>query len=203
MVTQGKAKENPKDKKKMKKKVSAEAYTANRKVVSKYEEDSKGCVHVRARPGRATDIHSIAERVKREKIRERTRYLESLVPGLDKTLGNAEAIEQIISYVLSLQQQVQFLNMKIAELNPNPDYSVDDFLADEALTELRQNNPCMTMPTSEVVNSGYDHLNPIQQAVPGTGTEFISSSQVAGTTDNLSWMPGPPFNEQWSNSLGV
>ncbi|RWW56709.1 hypothetical protein BHE74_00036567 [Ensete ventricosum] len=43
-----------------------------------------GCIHVRARRGEATDSHSLAERVRREKITERMKVLQSLVPGCEK-----------------------------------------------------------------------------------------------------------------------
>ncbi|KAL6996861.1 hypothetical protein U1Q18_006989, partial [Sarracenia purpurea var. burkii] len=54
-----------------------------------------GYIHVRARRGQATDSHSLAERVRREKISERMKVLQALVPGCDK-----------------------FLSMKLASVNP-------------------------------------------------------------------------------------
>jgi BHLH transcription factor Upa20 len=72
------------------------------------EEEPKGYIHVRARRGQATDNHSLAERVlctiacvfsppsclsvlpfnflqvRRERISERMRVLQALVPGCDK-----------------------------------------------------------------------------------------------------------------------
>ncbi|XP_020871999.1 transcription factor bHLH137 isoform X2 [Arabidopsis lyrata subsp. lyrata] len=51
------------------------------------EEPPKDYIHVRARRGQATDSHSLAERVRREKISERMRTLQNLVPGCDKFLS--------------------------------------------------------------------------------------------------------------------
>ncbi|ONM26525.1 BHLH transcription factor [Zea mays] len=45
----------------------------------------KDYIHVRARRGQATDSHSLAERVRREKISERMKLLQDLVPGCSKT----------------------------------------------------------------------------------------------------------------------
>nr|XP_048330234.1 transcription factor bHLH137 isoform X2 [Ziziphus jujuba var. spinosa] len=59
------------------------------------EEPSRDYIHVRARRGQATDSHSLAERVRREKISERMKMLQKLVPGCDK-----------------------FLSMKLASVNP-------------------------------------------------------------------------------------
>nr|ACF81983.1 unknown [Zea mays] len=75
-------------------------------------------IHVRARRGQATDSHSLAERVRRERISERMRYLQELVPGCSKVTGKAGMLDEIINYVQSLQKQVEFLSMKIAASNP-------------------------------------------------------------------------------------
>ncbi|XP_047325405.1 transcription factor BHLH094-like isoform X2 [Impatiens glandulifera] len=64
-------------------------------------------IHVRARRGQATDSHSLAERVRREKISERMRYLQDLVPGCNKITGKAGMLDEIINYVQSLQRQIE------------------------------------------------------------------------------------------------
>ncbi|KAK8540350.1 hypothetical protein V6N13_038903 [Hibiscus sabdariffa] len=75
-------------------------------------------IHVRARRGQATDSHSLAERVRREKISERMKILQSLVPGCDKVSGKTVMLDEIINYVQSLQIQVEFLSTKLASINP-------------------------------------------------------------------------------------
>ncbi|KAI3851180.1 hypothetical protein MKX03_007245 [Papaver bracteatum] len=75
-------------------------------------------VHVRARRGQASDSHSLAERVRREKISERLKMLQSLVPGCDKVNSKAHMLDEIINYVQSLQVQVEMLSMKLAYMNP-------------------------------------------------------------------------------------
>lgn len=82
------------------------------------EEPPTGYIHVRARRGQATDSHSLAERVRREKISERMNILQKLVPGCEKVTGKAQMLDEIINYVQSLQNQVEFLSMKLASLNP-------------------------------------------------------------------------------------
>nr|WIE96180.1 basic helix-loop-helix transcription factor [Loropetalum chinense var. rubrum] len=71
-------------------------------------------IHVRAKRGQATDSHSLAERVRREKINERFRSLQDLVPGCYKTMGMAVMLDVIIKYVQSLQNQIEFLSMKLS-----------------------------------------------------------------------------------------
>ncbi|KAK9091321.1 hypothetical protein Sjap_024498 [Stephania japonica] len=85
----------------------------------------KEVVHVRARRGQATDSHSLAERVRREKINERLRCLQDLVPGCYKTMGMAVMLDEIISYVQSLQNQVEFLSMKLTAASSFYDFNSD------------------------------------------------------------------------------
>ncbi|KAK8448626.1 hypothetical protein SEVIR_7G065725v4 [Setaria viridis] len=84
-------------------------------------EPAKGYIHVRARRGQATDSHSLAERVRRERISERMKMLQSLVPGCNKITGKALMLDEIINYVQSLQRQVEFLSMKLSTMNPELD----------------------------------------------------------------------------------
>ncbi|PIA57059.1 hypothetical protein AQUCO_00600058v1 [Aquilegia coerulea] len=75
---------------------------------SQNEQSSKeDYIHVRARRGQATNSHSLAERVRREKISQRMKYLQDLVPGCDKITGKALMLDEIINYVQSLQRQVE------------------------------------------------------------------------------------------------
>uniref|UniRef100_A0ACD5UZ85 Uncharacterized protein n=1 Tax=Avena sativa TaxID=4498 RepID=A0ACD5UZ85_AVESA len=85
-------------------------------------EPFKDYIHVRARRGQATDSHSLAERVRREKISERMKLLQSLVPGCTKITGKSLMLDEIINYVQSLQRQVEFLSMKLSTMNPELDF---------------------------------------------------------------------------------
>nr|ACN21643.1 putative basic helix-loop-helix protein BHLH6 [Lotus japonicus] len=117
---------------------------------SESEPPKQDYIHVRARRGQATDSHSIAERVihfslclsisylllvaRREKISERMKILQDLVPGCNKMIGKALVLDEIINYIQSLQHQVEFLSMKLeavnsrANLNPtNEGFPSKDF----------------------------------------------------------------------------
>jgi len=65
---------------------------------------------VRARRGQATDPHSIAERQRRERIAERMKALQELVPNCSKA-DKAVMLDEIIEYVKFLQLQVKVLSM--------------------------------------------------------------------------------------------
>ncbi|KAI3971279.1 hypothetical protein MKW92_042229 [Papaver armeniacum] len=63
---------------------------------------------VRARRGQATDPHSIAER--RERIAERMKALQELVPSFSKT-DKATMLDEVVDYVKFLRLQVKVLSM--------------------------------------------------------------------------------------------
>ncbi|XP_010499063.1 PREDICTED: transcription factor bHLH76-like [Camelina sativa] len=92
-----------------------------------------GYIHMRARRGQATNSHSLAERVRREKISERMKFLQDLVPGCDKVTGKAVMLDEIINYVQSLQCQIEFLSMKLSAVNPVLDFNLESLLAKDAL----------------------------------------------------------------------
>ncbi|CAN1216444.1 Transcription factor bHLH79 [Linum perenne] len=83
-------------------------------------------IHVRARRGQATDSHSLAERARREKISERMKLLQDLVPGCNKVIGKALVLDEIINYIQSLQRQVELeavnarmsMNLTMDTFNP-------------------------------------------------------------------------------------
>ncbi|GLT41591.1 hypothetical protein SLA2020_156430 [Shorea laevis] len=88
-------------------------------------------IHVRARRGQATDSHSLAERARREKISDRMKILQDLVPGCNKVIGKALVLDEIINYIQSLQHQVEFLSMKLeavnSKMNPAIEYGQQTF----------------------------------------------------------------------------
>ncbi|XP_021731163.1 transcription factor BHLH089-like, partial [Chenopodium quinoa] len=88
---------------------------------------SKDYIHVRARRGQATDSHSLAERARREKISERMRILQDLVPGCNKVIGKALVLDEIINYIQSLQRQVEFLSMKLEAVNTRTSPGIEGF----------------------------------------------------------------------------
>lgn len=93
----------------------------------KNEPPKQDFIHVRARRGQATDSHSLAERARREKISERMRILQDLVPGCNKVIGKALVLDEIINYIQSLQRQVEFLSMKLEAVNSGPSPSTEGF----------------------------------------------------------------------------
>uniref|UniRef100_A0A0D9XA80 BHLH domain-containing protein n=1 Tax=Leersia perrieri TaxID=77586 RepID=A0A0D9XA80_9ORYZ len=171
------------------------------------DEPPKGYIHVRARRGQATDSHSLAERVRRERISERMRMLQALVPGCDKVTGKALVLDEIINYVQSLQNQVEFLSMRIASMSPVLyGFGMDsDGLHDQKIGSMFQEALAMPAP---VLNQ----LSPApSQAIMDTTTPTISSyslqSQQGGISfsqDNGSYLMqavGEPRQQEMLNQL--
>ncbi|XP_022726927.1 transcription factor bHLH49-like isoform X2 [Durio zibethinus] len=129
-------------------------------------------IHVRARRGQATNSHSLAERVRREKISERMKFLQDLVPGCSKVTGKAVMLDEIINYVQSLQRQVEFLSMKLSTVNPRLDFNIEGLLAKD-ITQSRA-GPSSTLGFSPNMSVGYPPLHPsqpglVQAAFPVVG----------------------------------
>ncbi|CAL0304237.1 unnamed protein product [Lupinus luteus] len=119
-------------------------------------------IHVRARRGQATDSHSLAERVRREKISGRMKYLQDLVPGCNKITGKAGMLDEIINYVQSLQRQVEFLSMKLAAVNPRLDLTIDDLFVKEVFPACSPRFPSTGMQSDITTNPAYLQFSPAQ-----------------------------------------
>ncbi|KMZ67842.1 hypothetical protein ZOSMA_257G00080 [Zostera marina] len=98
----------------------------------------------RAKRGQATDPHSIAERLRREKISERMKNLQQLVPNSNKT-DKASMLDEIIEYVKFLQVQLKVLSMSrlgsAGTVVPFiSDNHSDEFLESYGLGELEEDS---------------------------------------------------------------
>jgi hypothetical protein len=137
ITLQNKRKPEGKTEKREKKKIKAEDETEpsmkGKSNMSNTETSSEiqkpDYIHVRARRGEATDRHSLAERARREKISKKMKCLQDIVPGCNKVTGKAGMLDEIINYVQSLQQQVEFLSMKLSVINPELECHIDDLSA--------------------------------------------------------------------------
>ncbi|KAK6921728.1 Myc-type, basic helix-loop-helix (bHLH) domain [Dillenia turbinata] len=129
----------------------------------KQMEKSKDVVHVRVRRGQATDSHSIAERARREKINDRLRCLQDLVPGCFKTMGMAVMLDVIINYIKSLQNQIEFLSMKLSVASLYYDFNSSE---QEALQTVQGTNAYEIQEMGKVVRGGYEESSSFNSAWP-------------------------------------
>lgn len=175
------------------------------KTNQKPPEPPKDYIHVRARRGQATDSHSLAERVRREKISERMKLLQDLVPGCNKVTGKALMLDEIINYVQSLQRQVEFLSMKLASVNPGLDFNMENALSKDM---FQQNTtlPQQMYPLDSSAPAFYHHENVQQQQLHSTNISSGPLSQCSvdplpfdGFSQNLPQFPA--FTEDDLHSI--
>ncbi|PKU64984.1 transcription factor BHLH089 [Dendrobium catenatum] len=108
-------------------KADVEASSTGKKPDQTLEPPKQDYIHVRARRGQATDSHSLAERARREKISERMKILQDLVPGCNKVIGKAAVLDEIINYIQALQRQVELLSMKLEAVNSRINAGMEGF----------------------------------------------------------------------------
>lgn len=166
-------------------------------------------IHVRARRGQATNSHSLAERVRREKISERMKFLQDLVPGCSKVTGKAVMLDEIINYVQSLQRQVEFLSMKLATVNPRLDFSIEGVLAKDIL-QSRAGPSSSTLGFAPDMTMAYPSLRPSQPGLIQTGPTGMGNSSDAlriAMNSQLATMsggykePSPQLPNVWEDEL--
>jgi len=173
-------------------------------------------IHVRARRGQATDSHSLAERVRREKISERMKLLQDLVPGCNKVTGKSVMLDEIINYVQALQCQVEFLSMKLAAVNPQPDCNVEGgYLARDVLQPHCSSISKMFAPDTTAAASQINQLQktPLQHglqcradkqelAIRGMmDTQFTCMNGYADPTFQLQMSQG--WDDEFQNAVDI
>ncbi|GKV42826.1 hypothetical protein SLEP1_g50191 [Rubroshorea leprosula] len=151
-----------------KKETSADTSKENSKVSDVQKADY---IHVRARRGQATDSHSLAERLRREKISERMRgMLHTQSSFCTLQSFNYHYIYAAANFTIYAQSK-QFLSMKLAAVNPRLDFNIDNLFAKEMFPACTASFPAVGM-SSEMINPAYLQLNPVQQAVSCCGLEM-------------------------------
>ncbi|CAH2076433.1 unnamed protein product [Thlaspi arvense] len=193
IALQNKRKPEGKTEKREKKKIKAEDETESsmkgKSNMSNTETSSEiqkpDYIHVRARRGEATDRHSLAERARREKISKKMKCLQDIVPGCNKVTGKAGMLDEIINYVQSLQQQVEFLSMKLSVLNPELEFHINelstkqfqDYFTDlpEAVSKQSMMADLRSFPSHQQGSLDYSVINSNQSTSLGAKDQTSSS----------------------------
>ncbi|KAL9660392.1 hypothetical protein QQ045_025205 [Rhodiola kirilowii] len=183
---------------------------ANKKNPKECSEDTqKDYIHVRARRGQATDSHSLAERVRRERISERMKMLQALVPGCEKVTGKALMLDEIINYVQSLQNQIEFLSMKLASFNPiYSNFAMDldaAIMKQERLSTLAASQPSgssqLCSPTAVNYNSSTTTFTtPTVGFYPLIESSLLLQQETAET---LAWEQMDSQTQNFMNQSGL
>ncbi|KAJ8501154.1 hypothetical protein OPV22_011706 [Ensete ventricosum] len=165
---------------------------------AKPPEPPKDYIHVRARRGQATDAHSLAERVRREKISKRMKFLQDLVPGCNKVTGKAVMLDEIINYVQSLQRQVEFLSMKLATMNPQLDNM--ELLIPKLMYQAHGTPPPPLYPVETTsLSFSYAHR---PQAASGLEAQFSMDALESSLSQPQNLQPAPvDVGDFWEDDL--
>ncbi|XWS36606.1 hypothetical protein CRYUN_Cryun20dG0099200 [Craigia yunnanensis] len=157
---------------------------------TKPPEPHKDYIHVRARRGQATDSHSLAERVRREKISERMKFLQDLVPGCNKVTGKALMLDEIINYVQSLQRQVEVLSMKLASVNTRLDFNVDNLMS----KDIFQSNNTLPHPIFPIDSSASAFFGHQPRQNPALHCNISNGTMTQCSVDPLDALICPNLN---------
>ncbi|KAL0432604.1 UNVERIFIED_CONTAM: Transcription factor [Sesamum latifolium] len=117
------------------------------------------------------------------------RLLQELVPGCNKITGKAVMLDEIINYVQSLQQQVEFLSMKLATVNPELNVDIERLLSKEILHSRGSN------ATALGIGPGLSSSHPFQGLPQGTLNAF------PGTAPPFHSLPQSLWNNELQNIL--
>ncbi|CDP01005.1 unnamed protein product [Coffea canephora] len=93
------------------------------------------------------------------------RLLQELVPGCNKITGKAVMLDEIINYVQSLQQQVEFLSMKLATVNPELNVDLDRIFQKDILHS--RGSSAATVGIGPGLNSSHPFPGYPQGSFPG------------------------------------
>ncbi|KAI3964385.1 hypothetical protein MKX01_028720, partial [Papaver californicum] len=125
--------------------------------------------------------------VRREKISERLKMLQSLVPGCDKVNSKAHMLDEIINYVQSLQVEVEMLSMKLAYMNPifyEFGMDLDDLFCHELQKPISS-----TLATSSplpLTTTHQDSMTPAPTTTTSTPTPTPTPTEFANVTPTFS-----------------
>ncbi|XP_066326445.1 transcription factor bHLH79-like isoform X1 [Miscanthus floridulus] len=147
------------------------------KGASAANDESESYIHIRARKGQATNRHSLAERLRREKISERMKLLQDLVPGCTKVTGKAVMLDEIINYVQSLQRQVEFLSMKLAAVNPQLGLNIKQLLSKDLFRTP-------SAPSSSSTHLGFSFSHEMMPKLPPLSRSGVLPGGVHGLANS-------------------
>jgi hypothetical protein len=88
--------------------------------------------------------------IRREKISERMKHLQDLVPGCSKVTGKAVMLDEIINYVQSLQRQVEHLSMRLATVPAEMDVNFDTVSTKEVISMFASSLFCFFGPAIDL-----------------------------------------------------
>ncbi|KAG6479335.1 hypothetical protein ZIOFF_062798 [Zingiber officinale] len=119
---------------------------------------------------------------RREKIDERMKCLQGLVPGCNEIMGKARVLDEIINYVQSLQSQIEFLSLKLAAANPGM-HCISSEVLELNSSCYSRNIEGISLPA---IN---DQLELLQPASDFSGLHMSMNPQITWLRNTISTVP--------------
>ncbi|KAF3321631.1 transcription factor PIF4-like isoform X2 [Carex littledalei] len=119
------------------------------------------------RRSRAAEVHNLSERRRRDRINEKMRALQELIPHCNKT-DKASILDEAIEYLKSLQMQVQIMWMG-SGMNPMMYPGVNPLMACMGPVNpanIPQMQGLVQMPRVTFINPSLATLNPVPNHLP-------------------------------------
>ncbi|KAH1081577.1 hypothetical protein J1N35_021338 [Gossypium stocksii] len=130
------------------------------------------------------------DQVRREKISERMKLLQNLVPGCNKVTGKALMLDEIINYVQSLQRQVEFLSMKLASVNTRLDFNMESLMS----KDIFQPNNTLQQPIFPINSSASAFFGHQPQQNPALHSNMSNGTMTQCSVDPLDTAICPKLN---------
>ncbi|CAN0896052.1 Transcription factor UNE10 [Linum grandiflorum] len=139
------------------------------------------------RRSRASDVHNQSERRRRDRINQKMKALQKLVPNANKT-DKASMLDEVIDYLRQLRAQVEMMNNIRSMKPPQPQMIMMVPNIDAALHHQQQQQLQMShllSPATFMTNTSPPFLLPHLVANMNSGEAGLSSSNVAQSSMNV------------------
>ncbi|KAG2272642.1 hypothetical protein Bca52824_067197 [Brassica carinata] len=128
------------------------------------------------------------ESVRREKISERMKLLQDLVPGCNKVTGKALMLDEIINYVQSLQRQVEFLSMKLSSVNTRLDFNMDALMSKDIFPSSNNQQVLRLESSSDILLADH-HCHTLQLNPNDSSNNIMNPMETSESRSFNSQLP--------------
>ncbi|XP_057431704.1 transcription factor PIF4 isoform X2 [Lotus japonicus] len=149
-----------------------------------------------ARRNRAAEVHNLSERRRRDRINEKMRALQQLIPHSSKT-DKASMLEEAIEYLKSLQLQLQVMWMGTG-MTPMMFPGIQHYMSQMGMGMA-------TPPFPPIHNPMQLPRGPLDQSIAASQTpnqSLMSPNPILGAFNYQNQMQNPAISEQYARYMG-
>ncbi|KAI4305982.1 hypothetical protein L6164_029303 [Bauhinia variegata] len=149
-----------------------------------------------SRRNRAAEVHNLSERRRRDRINEKMRALQQLIPHSNKT-DKASMLDEAIEYLKSLQLQLQVMWMGTG-MTPVMFSGIQHYMSQMGMGMAPSSFP-------PIHNMMHLPRMPVDQSIPVAQTPnqtVMSQNPVLGALNYQNQMQNPTLSEQYARYMG-